>query len=201
VIVADNGSSDGSRELATAAGARVVPVPIRGYGSALLAGIAAAQGECVVMGDADGSYDFTAIDVFLSKLREGNDLVMGNRFRGGIRVTGRLTAKVAQPSVVTLEPLTQDIAEPIDRIFLPGGEKQYAGPANAEIFVDLEGDDVPDHFEGNEADLSDLIVETLALSVDLYPREPDASLEDTGFKPDLDTSSPFDALKALKPKE
>lgn len=123
------------------------------------------------------------------------------RFRGGIRVTGRLTAKVAQPSVVTLEPLTQDIAEPIDRIFLPGGEKQYAGPANAEIFVDLEGDDVPDHFEGNEADLSDLIVETLALSVDLYPREPDASLEDTGFKPDLDTSSPFDALKALKPKE
>jgi hypothetical protein len=108
---------------------------------------------------------------------------------------------VAQPSVVTLEPLTQDIAEPIDRIFLPGGEKQYAGPANAEIFVDLEGDDVPDHFEGNEADLSDLIVETLALSVDLYPREPDASLEDTGFKPDLDTSSPFDALKALKPKE
>ena len=123
------------------------------------------------------------------------------RFRGGIRVTGRLTATVTQPSVVTLEPLVQDIAEPIDRIFLPGGEKQYAGPANAEIFVDLEGDDVPDHFEGNEADLSDMIVETLALAVDLYPREPNASLEDTGFKPDLDTTSPFDALKALKPKE
>ena len=123
------------------------------------------------------------------------------KFRGGIRVTGRLTAAVTQPSVVTLEPLTQEIAEPIDRIFLPGGEKQYAGPANAEIFVDLEGDDVPDHFEGNEADLSDLIVETLALAVDLYPREPNASLEDTGFKPDVDKTSPFDALKALKPKE
>jgi uncharacterized metal-binding protein YceD (DUF177 family) len=123
------------------------------------------------------------------------------RFRGGIRVTGRLTATVTQPSVVTLEPLTQEIAEPIDRIFLPGGEKDFAGPANAEVFVDLEGEDVPDHFEGNEADLSDLIVETLALSVDLYPREPDATLEDTGFKPDVETDSPFAALKALKPKQ
>jgi Large ribosomal RNA subunit accumulation protein YceD len=123
------------------------------------------------------------------------------RFRGGIRVTGRLTAQVTQPSVVTLEPLTQEIGEPVDRIFLPGGQKDYAGPANAEIFVDLEGDDVPDHFEGNEADLSDLIVETLALAVDLYPREPDVSLEDTGFKPDLNKTSPFAALKALKPKE
>lgn len=123
------------------------------------------------------------------------------RFRGGIRVSGRLTARVTQPSVVTLEPLTQEIAEPVDRIFLPGGEKQYAGPANAEIFVDLEGDDVPDHFEGNEADLSDLIVETLALAVDLYPREPGASLDEAALKPDLDNPSPFAVLKALKPKE
>jgi glycosyltransferase involved in cell wall biosynthesis len=84
VIVADNGSTDGSRELAAAAGARVVPVPLRGYGSALLAGIAAAKGEYVVMGDADGSYDFMAIDTFLAELRKGNDLVMGNRFRGGV---------------------------------------------------------------------------------------------------------------------
>jgi glycosyltransferase involved in cell wall biosynthesis len=84
VIVADNGSTDGSRDLATAAGARVVPVPVRGYGSALLAGIASARGEYVVMGDADGSYDFMAVDKFLAKLREGYDLVMGNRFKGGV---------------------------------------------------------------------------------------------------------------------
>lgn len=123
------------------------------------------------------------------------------RFRGGIRVTGRLTGRVTQPSVVTLEPLTQDIGEPIDRIFLPGGEKEFAAAAGAEIFVDLEGDDVPDHFEGNEADLSDLIVETLALAVDLYPREPGVSLEDTGLKPDVGNVSPFAVLKSLKPKE
>lgn len=123
------------------------------------------------------------------------------RFRGGIRVTGRLTGTVTQNSVVTLKPLQQQISEPIDRVFLPGGEKEYAGPANAEIFVDLDGEDVPDHFEGNEADLSDLIVETLALAVDLYPREPGATLDDLGLKLDAERISPFEVLKALKPKE
>jgi hypothetical protein len=108
---------------------------------------------------------------------------------------------VTQPSVVTLEPVRQSISEPVDRIFLPGGEKPYAGPANAEIFVDLEGEDVPDHFEGNEADLTDLIVEILALAVDPYPREPGVSLDDLGLEPDGDQSSPFAALKALKPKD
>ena len=123
------------------------------------------------------------------------------KFRGGIRVTGRLTAAVTQPSVVTLEPVVQQIAEPVDRIFLPGGEKDYAGAANAEIFVDLEGDEMPDHFEGNEADLTDLIVETLALAVDLYPRAPGESLDDLGLKADVEDESPFAALKALKPKQ
>jgi Glycosyl transferase family 2 len=84
ILIADNGSSDGSVELALARGARVVAVAERGYGAALRAGIAAAQGRFVVMGDADDSYDFSRLDPFLAKLRDGCDLVMGNRFAGGI---------------------------------------------------------------------------------------------------------------------
>ncbi len=85
VIVADNGSTDGSIEIAERLGARVVHVPVRGYGNALMGGIAAASGKYVVMGDADDSYDFGHVDRFLKQLREGADLVMGNRFRGGIQ--------------------------------------------------------------------------------------------------------------------
>jgi glycosyltransferase involved in cell wall biosynthesis len=84
VIVADNGSTDGSREIAEHLGARVVPVARKGYGSALMGGIAAASGRYIVMGDADDSYDFAHIPFFLEQLRAGADLVMGNRFRGGI---------------------------------------------------------------------------------------------------------------------
>jgi hypothetical protein len=84
VIVADNGSTDGSRQLAAAAGARVVDVPDRGYGAALRAGIEAARGRFVVMGDSDHSYDFSALGPFVERLRAGADLVVGNRFRGGI---------------------------------------------------------------------------------------------------------------------
>ncbi len=85
VIVADNGSSDGSQESALKAGARVVPVEARGYGSALRGGIAAARGNYVIMGDADDSYNFTQLADFVRKLEEGCDLVMGNRFQGGIQ--------------------------------------------------------------------------------------------------------------------
>jgi glycosyltransferase involved in cell wall biosynthesis len=85
VIVADNGSSDGSQAIARGLGARVVDVEAKGYGSALLGGITAACGEFVIMGDADDSYDFRAIGPFVEKLRQGYDLVMGNRFAGGIR--------------------------------------------------------------------------------------------------------------------
>lgn len=84
VLVADNGSTDGSQAIATQNGARVIPVASRGYGAALLGGIEAARGTYVIMGDADDSYDFTNLDAFVSKLREGYDLVMGNRFKGGI---------------------------------------------------------------------------------------------------------------------
>ena len=85
VIVADNGSTDGSQAIASQRGARVIPIATRGYGSALRGGIAAARGEYVIMGDSDESYDFTQIGEFVGKLDEGYELVMGNRFRGGIR--------------------------------------------------------------------------------------------------------------------
>ncbi len=100
VLIADNGSTDGSQAIATGLGARVVPIPRRGYGAALLGGIEAARGKYVIMGDADDSYDFTNLQGFVDKLREGNELVMGNRFQGGI-------AKGAMP------PLHRILGNPI----------------------------------------------------------------------------------------
>lgn len=132
----------------------------------------------------------TAVDRLRAKLH-------AVKFRGGIRVTGQLQAQITQPSVVSPEPVIEEIEEPVDRIFLPGGEKAYAGNADAEVFVDLEGDDLPDHFEGNEADLSDLIVETLALSIDPYPRLEGESVGIAGDEDD-EADSPFAGLKALK---
>lgn len=84
VLVADNGSTDGSQEIAQRLGARVVPITERGYGAALRGGIASARGRFVIMGDSDNSYDFANLDGFVAELRGGADLVMGNRFRGGI---------------------------------------------------------------------------------------------------------------------
>jgi len=85
VLVADNGSTDGSQTLAKACGARVIDVPVRGYGAALIAGINAAAGRYVIMGDADDSYDFSALEAFVAELRRGTQLVMGNRFCGEIQ--------------------------------------------------------------------------------------------------------------------
>jgi glycosyltransferase involved in cell wall biosynthesis len=85
VVIGDNGSTDGSQDLAEQHGARVVEVPIRGYGAAVSCAAQEARGRYIVMGDADDSYDFSALEPFLDKLREGYDLVIGNRFLGGIR--------------------------------------------------------------------------------------------------------------------
>jgi glycosyltransferase involved in cell wall biosynthesis len=84
VLIADNGSSDGSQEIARKNGARVVEVPIRGYGLALYYGCLDARGQYIIMGDSDDSYDFNHLDLFIQKLDAGFDLVMGNRFLGGI---------------------------------------------------------------------------------------------------------------------
>ncbi len=90
VVIADNGSTDGSQLIAEKLGARVICVDQPGYGSALFHGAMASKGEWIVMGDSDDSYDFSQLDVFVKKLQEGFDLVMGNRFLAGI-------AKVAMP--------------------------------------------------------------------------------------------------------
>jgi glycosyltransferase involved in cell wall biosynthesis len=84
VVIADNGSTDGSQAIAVAHGARVIDIPTKGYGSALSGGIRGAHGRFVIMADSDDSYDFSALDPFMAKLREGYQLVMGNRFLGGI---------------------------------------------------------------------------------------------------------------------
>lgn len=84
VLIADNGSTDGSQALAERLGTRVVPVPERGYGAAILGGITAARGRYTIMGDADDSYEFSDLQPFVDRLRSGDQLVMGNRFKGGI---------------------------------------------------------------------------------------------------------------------
>jgi glycosyltransferase involved in cell wall biosynthesis len=84
VLISDNGSTDGSQAIAERLGARVVAAPQRGYGAALGAGIQAAKGRYIIMGDSDDSYDFSQLDLFVAALRQGSDLVMGNRFKGGI---------------------------------------------------------------------------------------------------------------------
>ncbi|GGF24755.1 metal-binding protein [Youhaiella tibetensis] len=119
-------------------------------------------------------------------------------FRGGIRVLGRLIATIVQPCVVTFAPVTQDIDEPIDRVFLPGREKQHT--PGAEVFIDIEEEDAPDYFEGPEVDLTELIVETLSLAIDPYPRAPGASLADIPREPADEPESPFSSLKSLRDK-
>lgn len=85
VVIGDNGSTDGSQEIAIKNGARVIDVPEKGYGNALKGAFENAQGKYMIMGDADDSYDFSQLSLFIEKLRDGNDMVIGNRFKGGIK--------------------------------------------------------------------------------------------------------------------
>jgi len=104
IVVADNGSTDGSPEIARRGGARLVEVKERGYGAALAEGARQARGRYIIMGDSDDSYDFLALAPFLQSLRDGNDLVMGNRFLGGIK-TGAMSWKnrrIGNPAITAI---------------------------------------------------------------------------------------------------
>ncbi|RDE08974.1 YceD family protein [Pelagibacterium lacus] len=125
------------------------------------------------------------------------DLV-ASRFRGGIQAKGRVEGMVVQPCVVTGDPVEQAISEPVDRVFLPGHDAASEATAGAEVFVNLEDDDLPDYFDGNEIDLGELAMEIFALAIDLYPRKPGAELEAGSAGDDPAELSPFAALKALK---
>ena len=118
--------------------------------------------------------------------------------RGGLRAQGRLDARVTQASVVSFEPVAETITEEIDRIFLPAPKEGKTPAAGAELFVDLEDDDFPDHIDGPEVDLSALLLETLALALDPYPRLPNESLENLGVATRDAEDGPFARLARLK---
>ena len=118
--------------------------------------------------------------------------------RGGLRAQGQLSARIIQPSVVSFEPVSQDISEGIDRVFLPQDSKAKAPTPGSEIFIDLEDDDFPDHIDGPEVDLSALLVETLALAIDPYPRLADEDVNALGLNDDAAASGPFADLAKLK---
>lgn len=126
------------------------------------------------------------------------DLVVAP-LRGGLRAQGRLVADIVQPSVVSFEPVAQHIDEPIDRVFLPEPSAHKPTPGS-EIFVDLEDDDFPDHIDGPEVDLSALLIETLALAIDPYPRLPGESVESLELQTQAEEAGPFAALAKLKTK-
>lgn len=119
-------------------------------------------------------------------------------FRGGIRAQGRLIAEIVQPSVVSFEPVGQRIDEQVDRVFLPEPHGHQKPTPGSEIFVDLEDDDFPDQLDGPEVNLSALLVETLGLAVDPYPRRDGESLDSLGVDLGNGPSGPFAGLEKLK---
>lgn len=118
--------------------------------------------------------------------------------RGGLRAQGHLDAEVTQASVVSFEPVAETVSEDIDRVFLPAPKDSHAPAPGAEVFIDLENDDFPDHIDGPEVDLSALLLETLALALDPYPRLPGESLDSLGVSVDDGPTGPFAGLARLK---
>lgn len=123
--------------------------------------------------------------------------VTAMRFRGGVRIKGRVYGNVVQPCVVSGEPVTQFIDEPVDRIFLPGKDKAADATAGAEVWANLEDDAFPDYFDGNEIDLADVLMEIFALAIDLYPRLAGVELDDKAKGDAPEDLSPFAVLKGL----
>lgn len=125
--------------------------------------------------------------------------LLARPIKGGIEVAGTLAADVTQECVVSFDPVPEHIEEKLFRLFLQGAPEAREPVPGAEVYVDLDGDDLPDHFDGPEADFTEWLIETLSLALTPYPRKPgveiDASFDDDG----PDEESPFDALKALKP--
>lgn len=121
--------------------------------------------------------------------------------RGGLRAQGTLEAQVTQASTVSFEPVSETVDETIDRVFLPASRDAQPPAPGSEVFIDLEDDDFPDHIDGPEVDLSALLLETLALGLDPYPRLPGETLETLDLpKPDKE-ESPFAKLARLKSGE
>ena len=118
--------------------------------------------------------------------------------RGGLRAQGHLDARVTQASVVSFEPVAETVSEDIDRVFLPAQKDNHAPGPGAEVFIDLENDDFPDHIDGPEVDLSALMLETLALALDPYPRLPGESLDSLGTSAKDPELGPFAGLARLK---
>lgn len=118
--------------------------------------------------------------------------------KGGVEISGNLTAKIVQTCVVTFVPVEDDVSQSFERVFLPDTHGESAPKPGSELFVDLEGDDLPDYFEGPEVDLTELLMEVLALNINPYPRAPDAELPDVAINEDDREQSPFAALEQLK---
>lgn len=155
-------------------------------------------------------YDFEADDAIKELLVEETKLssveafqgkITVRPFRGGYQATGQGTAIVEQACVVTLEPVKEDVTLDFERIYMPGKPPVVDVPPNAEVFVNLDSEPDQDWFEGDYIDLAPMVVETLLLSLNPYPRKEDAELADIQDDDDDSNESPFAALAALKDKK
>jgi len=177
IIVADNGSTDGSQNIATNHGARVVSITEKGYGSALRGGILAAEGQYIIMGDADDSYNFYNVMPFISKLREGFDLVMGNRFKGGIE-------KGAMPFLHKY--LGNPVLSFVGRLFFKSNIRDFHCGLRAftkEAFVKMDT-----HTTGMEF-ASEMVVKAHLLNLKITEVPTTLSKDKRGRKPHLNTWS------------